>query len=118
MKRRWPIIRCADTILLATMIAVTPALFSQELEPRAYSNVPIGMNFAVVGYGYVDGDVLLEASSPLDNAEITLHAALLAYARSLNFFGDSAKIDVVVPYSRASGSATFAGQLNQREVNG
>ena len=43
---------------------------------------------------------------------------MLAYARSLNLWGDSGKIDAVIPYGWASGSATFAGQPHHREVNG
>jgi len=104
--------------LTAVIIASAPVLIAQEMEPRAYSNVPIGMNFAVVGYGYTDGKILLDASVPLEDAEISSHAVVLAYSRSLNFFGDSAKFDVVIPYGWASGSATFAGQPFQRDVNG
>ena len=36
--------------LLVALLAAAPPLHSQELEPRSYSNVPIGMNFALAGY--------------------------------------------------------------------
>jgi hypothetical protein len=100
------------------MAASAPALYPQELEPRAYSNVPIGMNFALVGYGYTEGDVLADASVPIEDAEIMAHSLVFAYARSLNLLGDSGKIDAVIPYSWASGSATFAGVPHDREVHG
>jgi hypothetical protein len=88
------------------------------LEPRAYANTPIGLNFAIVGYAYSEGDVLTDTSAPVEDAEISTHSALLAYARTLNLWGDSGKVDVVLPYSRASGHAVFAGQKHERKVSG
>jgi hypothetical protein len=43
---------------------------------------------------------------------------VLAYARSLDVFGRSGKVDVVLPYSGLSGSALFRGQEMEREVSG
>ena len=46
-----PDLTIQELILKATLavaiIASAPVLIAQEMEPRAYSNVPIGMNFAV-----------------------------------------------------------------------
>jgi len=111
-------IRHADKIILAGLAISAPALHSQELEPRAYSNVPIGMNFALAGYAYTEGNVLVDAAIPLEDAEITAHRLVVAYSRALNLWGDSGKVDAIIPYGWASGSATFAGQPHEREVNG
>ena len=43
---------------------------------------------------------------------------ILAYARSLNVMGKSAKFDMIVPYSDLSGSALVAGQPRERNVEG
>jgi len=91
---------------------------AQDLEPRAYSNVPVGLNFAIAGYSYSEGDVATDASVPLEDGEIDLHSALLAYARVFGLFGRSAKADVVVPYAWVSGSANFAGTPVSRRVDG
>jgi hypothetical protein len=42
----------------------------------------------------------------------------LAYARSLDAGGKSAKFDVVLPYSSFSGHALVGGQPKQREMSG
>jgi len=104
--------------MFIALAALTPTLRSQELEPRAYSNVPIGMNFALIGYGYTDGNVLTDAAVPIADAEIVAHSLVAAYARSLNLLGDSGKIDASIQYGWASGSATFAGQPHDRDING
>ena len=41
---------------VATFIGVLgTTLHAQDLEPRAYSNSPIGLNFVIAGYGYATG---------------------------------------------------------------
>lgn len=91
---------------------------AQDLEPRAYSNIPVGLNFILQGYGYTQGGVAVDASVPLTDADIRAHTAFVAYARSLDVLGMSGKFDVVAPYSWLSGEAAFAGQPVKREVSG
>jgi hypothetical protein len=59
-----------------------------------------------------------DASVPLEDTEVTFHSAVLAYVRSLDVWGRSGKVDVILPYSWAFGSAEFAGQKNTRDVSG
>ncbi len=41
---------------LAAVLAVTSFFAkAQDLEPRAYSNAPVGLNFLIAGYGYTGG---------------------------------------------------------------
>jgi hypothetical protein len=91
---------------------------AQDLEPRAYANTPVGLNFVLAGYSYTQGDVALDASVPIKDAELTVHNAFLAYARSLDVFGRAGKFDVVLPYAWLSGTAKLAGQPQDREVSG
>jgi hypothetical protein len=94
-------------IILLSKIAVVVA---QDLEPRAYTNVPVGLNFALAGYCYMTGGVIFDPSVPLDNAHINTHGTVLAYARSIKVGGMSGKVDVIVPYAWLSGTAEFDGQ--------
>lgn len=89
-----------------------------EIEPRAYVNTPIGINFLLAGFSYSDGGLSTEASSPLKDAQLEMPSGLLAYARSLDIWGKSGKIDVIVPFSHLSGSATVAGETRERSVSG
>ena len=57
---------------------------AQELEPRAYVNIPVGLNFVASGYAYTAGGILFDPTIPLDNANIRIHGSLLAYARYTN----------------------------------
>jgi hypothetical protein len=102
---------------LAALLVAAP-LAAQELEPRAYSNAPVGLNFLILGYTYLDGGIATDPTAPIQNAELEVHGPLLAYARAIELLGRSAKIDVVVPYGFLSGSAEAGGVLHEREVSG
>jgi hypothetical protein len=95
-----------------------PVIYAQELEPRAYTNIPVGMNFIVAGYAYSAGGVLFDPAVPLENANIKIHGSVLAYARSIKVGRMSGKIDMIVPYAWLSGTAEFQGQPVSRYVSG
>lgn len=90
----------------------------QEIEPRAYTNAPVGLNFLIAGYNYQEGGVATDPALPIENTNVEVHTTLFAYVRSLDFFGKSAKFDVVQPYAWVSGSATAQGQFRERDVSG
>ena len=71
---------------------------SQELEPRAMTNLPIGTNFILGGYGYSNGNLLLDPALTFENLNSNVHSGLAAYVRSINLFGLSAKLDAILPY--------------------
>src|SRR5207244_6396994 len=91
---------------------------AQDLEPRAYVDTPVGMNFLIASYAYSEGGVSTDPSLPIESAELRLNNFVLGYARALNVFGKSGKIDLIVPFSQLSGSALLAGQPVERDVTG
>lgn len=93
-------------------------LHAQDLEPRAYSNSPTGMNFAIAGYAYLKGSVLTDPSLPLENVSNEAHVGVFAYATTLNVLGKSAKFDVLVPYTSLAAKGTAFGLPRERYVTG
>jgi len=108
----------AALLVAALLAAAAPAAEAQELEPRAYSNLPVGMNFLALGYAHSRGGLATDPSLPVEDAHLKIHSGLAAYVRSLDFWGRSGKVDIVVPYSGLSGTALVAGQPAGREVSG
>jgi hypothetical protein len=97
---------------------VTAQAHAAEIEPRSYVNTPVGVNFLLAGYTYSDGGLSTAASSPIKDARLHMHTAILAYARALDVWGKSGKIDLIVPYSELSGSAKVAGETRRRDISG
>ncbi len=91
---------------------------AQDIEPRAYSNAPIGVNFLIVGYAYTRGGLAFDTAVPITNAKLDSSNAVLAYATAFDLLGKSAKFDAIVPYTWLSGTAEYQGQPVQRSVDG
>src|SRR5688500_17499813 len=109
------IFRIAMAGAAALLIAgVSRDVFAQELEPRAYSPSPLGVNFLGLSYLRSTGGVAVDPSLPLDNVDAEVNTASLAYARTFGLFGRSASIGFVLPYSRADVSGDVFEQ--QRAV--
>jgi len=89
-----------------------------EIEPRAYANTPVGINFLLAGYAYTDGGLSTAGSSPIKDAELKMNTGVLAYARTLDVWGNSGKFDAILPYSQLSGNAMLDGQPRERDVSG
>jgi hypothetical protein len=89
-----------------------------EIEPRAYVNTPVGINFPLLGFANSDGGLATSGSSPITDADLTMNSSILAYARSLDLWGKSGKMDVILPYSELSGHAMATGQRHERQVSG
>ncbi len=73
--------------------SIGSAVGAQELEPRAYTNVPIGLNFLIRASADSDGGVLFDPSVALDNASVHTEGPVLGYARSVRLGEMSSKID-------------------------
>ena len=111
--------RRSFAVLAACLLAgvVSPGR-AQDIEPRAYSNAPVGVNFLIAGYAYTHGGVSFDPSVPLTDAKLNTSNAVLAFASVFDLWGDSAKFDAIVPYTWLSGTAEYQGQSVQRTVSG
>lgn len=108
-------------ILIYALVTVTCSVgyvAGQELEPRTYSAAPVGTNIVVIGFGHSSGDLTFDPSLPVTDAKASINAAFAGYIRSINFFGRSASIGVVAPYSWGNLEGNLAGQFEQLRRSG
>jgi len=117
-ERRARIAALAVKVLAACGLGGVAVAHAQDIEPRAYSNAPVGVNFVVAGVAYSHGGLSLDPSLPVTDARLESSAAVLAYARVLDLWGVSGKFDAIVPYASLSGTAVYAGQPVERSIHG
>ena len=115
MARRTRLSRCLIVLLL--LGAATPGA-AQNLDPRSFVNTPVGINFVTAAYGYSTGNVLFDAAIALDNADLTVQGPNGGYARALDLWGLSGKVDGALGWACADGSALFNGAPVSRSVCG
>jgi Putative MetA-pathway of phenol degradation len=91
---------------------------AQELEPRAYSNAPVGMKFLVAGAGYSQGGLLFDPAVRIEGANASLTSGLLGYAQVFSIAGKSAKWGIATPFAAMDASGYVSGVFQQRQVTG
>jgi hypothetical protein len=106
------------TWTLCGLLSGTTATQAQDIEPRAYSNAPVGVNFLIAGYAYTRGGLAFDSALPVTNPELETSNAVLAYARVLDLWGMSGRLDAIMPYTWLSGSADYKGEPLERVVDG
>jgi hypothetical protein len=91
---------------------------AQHLEPRAYINTPVGMNFLIAGYTYSSGGLSTDPAVPLTSAQLDIHTPFVAYARAFDAWGKSAKFDAVLAGGCLDGTAELSGMPVSRDICG
>ncbi len=91
---------------------------TQNLEPRAYINTPVGMNFLLVGYQYSEGALLFDPALPITDANAKVDLGLFGFVHSLDIADKSAKIGLVLPVARLDANGYLDGVFRTREDSG
>jgi hypothetical protein len=104
----------------AVLLASWPfgGALAQDLEPRLYTNVPVGVNFLGAGYVFSEGNVLFDPAVSLENAQIRVDGPVLGYGRSIALGPLSGKVDGAVAHVCLDGSADYQGERVTRNVCG
>jgi len=110
----------ARSLVAALTLFLAPLLASaQAMDPRAYANLPVGLNFLLAGYAYSEGALGFDASSPLEDGRTRVHALPVGYVRSLDVLGNAGNIALMVPFVDLTATASLNGTTEaRREVSG
>lgn len=97
-------------LFLSTLFcAVAATLSAQELEPRNYAVVPKDLNAVATSYTISHGNVVADATSPIQNLEITSSIIHAGFVRTFGMFGKLSKAQLLVPFTFLSGEAKVNG---------
>jgi len=94
------------------------SLHAQTLEPKLYDNIPVDLNFILLGYGHSSGAIPENVSLGLTEPNLNINSAFLAYGRSFDVLGHNTKIDIILPYSNLHGTALYNEAPVTRDVQG
>ena len=111
-------INYAIAIMASGLISASSGIYAQTLEPRAFTNAPVGMNFLLVGYQNSKGALLFDPAVPITDADSKIDLGLLAYVRTLDVAGKSAKAGVILPYASLYADGYLNGDFRTRDTDG
>ena len=75
------------TGLVVELMAYGAAARAQSIEPRSYSNAPVGVNFLAGGYAYTRGGLAFDTAVPVTDENLATSSAVVGYARTLDLWG-------------------------------
>ena len=105
-------------IAVVALALINPAskAYAQTLEPRAYANAPIGLNFLLVGYQNSTGGLVFDPAVPVEDANTDIDIGFLGFIHTMDVAGNSSKIGVILPYSSLSATGFAVDPNGNREL--
>ena len=97
---------------------MTGHCFSQEITPRAWWPAPKGTSLFVFGFAHQAGDVITDASLPIEDADSRSNSVIVGYRHTVSMFGRTTKLQVELPFSSGSTRANLQGLPARRNVPG
>ena len=82
--------------------------YALEISPRQWSHLPLGMNFAGIGYANTNADIALDPVLLIEDAQMDLQTAIGRYIRAFEMFDKSVRLDVTQGYQKGK----WKGLLN------
>jgi len=98
-------------LLFTLLIASARLCFAQDLQPRRWSHLPIGLNFAGLAYAYTEADISDSPALRLEDVKMELNTLGASYVRTFKLFGKSARIDLAQAYLKGHWEGLLDGKL-------
>lgn len=100
------------------LLSFTALSSAQDLDPRAYTRVPVDITFLVTGFVYSFGGVILDPTVPIEDLEAKVWSPMLGIARTFNLFGLTSQAYIGLPFSWAQASGKALGEGNSISRSG
>lgn len=91
---------CVWCLCVFLIVGLPFLCLAQELEPRRWSHLPTGANFAGAGYAYTEADISFDPVFRIEDAEKELHTWVARYIRTFELFQKSVRIGLIQAYQR------------------
>lgn len=104
--------------MVLLILGMATAARSQVLEPRLYRNAPTGLNAVAFGYSFSRGTLAFDPAVPIEDAEGHGSMVPVGYVRTLELFGTSAKVELVLPIGFGHYEGFLDGERRTRDLRG
>jgi hypothetical protein len=87
-----------DILICCFMLYLTQG-YTQDIEPRRWSSMPLGLNIIAAGYGYTSGDVFFDPVLGAEDVTYTGNGIVASYVRPFRLGNKLARVDILLPFS-------------------
>jgi hypothetical protein len=92
----------------AFLLSLSKMAMSQDIEPRRWTPLPVGTNFASVGYLHRDGDIFFDPVLRIEDAKLNTKSTIFSFLHAFDLLSKLARFDVRLPHM----STRWEGLLN------
>ena len=105
--------RCSEysrsIIVALCLMILSSKVLAQDLDPRAYTKVPIDITFAVLGFGYSYGNVITDPTIAIQDLNAKIESPILGIGQTFSLFGLTSQAYVTLPYTWAQATGLALG---------
>ena len=83
---------------------------AQDIEPRRWTVMPLGMNVVGAGYARTNGDIFFDPVLRVEDAEVDADTLGVSYVRAFAVAGKSARFDALLPWQSAHWEGLLDGE--------
>ena len=99
---------------MMSLFFISHLSIAQDLEPRAYANMPKDGNVIVASYGFLKGDIVSEGSVPIKDFIVSSNNFGAGYMHTFGLADKLARVQVAIPFVFMDGRAT----VNEERITG
>lgn len=93
-------------------------LFAQDVEPRRWTPMPLGIHVLGVGYAYTNGDIFFDPLLQVEDVTVKVNSFIVQYVQPFKLGNKLARLDVSLPYSTARWDGLLVGVPTTVKRNG
>jgi hypothetical protein len=96
-------------VLCLVTLGIAFQCYALEPEPRKWNHLPIGVNFAGVGYAYTEADIYIDPVLLLEDVKMDMNTWAGKYIRTFELFDKSARVDFTQAYQEGQWKGLLDG---------
>lgn len=104
-------------LLIAFLFSGTKS-YSQDVEPRRWSTLPLGIKILGAGYGYTSGEIFFDPVLQAEDVSLNTNTFIVQYVHPFKMGNRLARLDVTVPYAIAKWEGLVQGAPTAVHRNG
>lgn len=102
--------------IAALVLLASAPLAAQDLEPRRWTHLPVGVNTLGIGYAGQNADIYFNPAIGITDGTADLNAWLARYSHSFSWSGKTARVDAILPYVSGTWCGLVDGEQGQRTI--
>ena len=87
------------SILICCIILYLQQGFTQDIEPRRWASIPLGLNMIGAGYTHTSGDVFFDPVLGAEDVNYSGNGLAVSYVRPFRLGNKLARVDVLLPFA-------------------